>query len=196
MANLLRSFIAILLTSSIHHELKQFVANSGLAERDAGFRPVAAENIHLTLKFLGDVEISQLPRISANLNQITMTLSPIAVCLRGLSAFPGWKNRPRLIWVGVQPVGEIQKIYEMVDSSTVALGCPSEGRKFSPHLTLARINRQPSNPRQYEVLNKLMAIKPEPFFGEMVAREVILYKSVLQSSGPVYTVLSRHAFSG
>jgi len=196
MVNPIRSFIAIPLTIEIHRNLEACIQAYGLNNRESGFRPVKPENIHLTLKFLGDVEPVRIPVISNQLEKVAKTFSPIKVSVRGLGAFPGWKKHPRVLWVGIQPLQQIQSIFHAVDRITTALGFPPENKPFSPHLTLARVNQQSNNPRFDETIDRMMNIEPEPVFGEMIANEIILYKSLLQPTGPVYTVLSRYAFIG
>jgi len=196
MPDLIRSFIAIPLTDEIHQNLADFIQLHKLDTRTAGTRPVKPGNIHLTLKFLGDVESFRIPAISQCLEKVTSRLTPFSILIQGLGAFPGWRKRPRVLWVGAQPADLLQELFQRFDSETAAIGYPSEERKFSPHLTLARINQQPSNPVQRELLEKLMNLEREPLFGQMTVNEVVLFKSLLQPSGPVYTILSRHPFEG
>ncbi len=195
MPNLIRSFIAIPLTSAIHQKLEDFTRTYGLAERASGLRSVKPENIHLTLKFLGDIDTTRIPAISARLEELTNKNSSFPVTVRGIGAFPGWRNKPRIIWVGVQPVEPIQHIFQGVEAVTTAIGYPSENRPFSPHLTLARVNQQFASPRQAETITRLMNLNTEPVFGEMIVGELVLFRSVLQPAGPIYSVLSRHSFS-
>ena len=192
----IRAFIAIPLTREIHHNIDVFIQNYGLANHDSGFRPVKQENIHLTLKFLGDVEPARIPAISEQLEKLAGTFRSIPITVSGVGAFPDWKKQPRVIWVGVQPVEPLQRIYQALDKVTTALGFPSEHRPFSPHLTLARVKQQAAGPRFNETIKRMMILEPAPSFGEMQASEMVLFKSVLQPAGPVYSILSEHKFNG
>lgn len=196
MPNLIRSFIAIPLTDEIHQNLADFIRLHKLDMRAAGLRPVKPGNIHLTLKFLGEVESFRIPTISQCLEELTRRHVPFSIIVQGLGAFPGWRKSPRVLWVGAQPADLLQELFQLVDSETAAIGFPSEDRKFSPHLTLARINQQPSNPVQRELIEKLMNLEGEPLFGKMTVNEVVLFKSLLQPSGPEYSILSRHPLKG
>lgn len=196
MPDLIRSFIAVPLTDEIHQNLADFIRLHKLETRAAGLRPVKPGNIHLTLKFLGDVESFRIPAISQCLEEVTSRYVPFSITIQGLGAFPGWRKRPRVLWVGAHPADLLQELFQCVDSETAAIGFPSEDRRFSPHLTLARINQQFSNPVQCELLEKLMNLEREPLFGQMTVNQVVLFKSLLQPSGPVYTILSRHPFKG
>lgn len=195
MADLIRTFIAIPLTLEIHKNLHDFIHAHGLDDRASGFRPVRAENIHLTLKFLGDVPSTSISAISEQLNAVGKKAFLFPVTVSGVGAFPGWRKNPRVIWVGVQPVEPLLHLFREVDAATAVAGYQSEKRAFSPHLTLARINQQFPAPRQAEIITNLMNLKTEPHFGSMTVRELVLFKSVLQPTGPIYTILSRHSFS-
>jgi len=192
----IRAFIAIPLTREVHQQLGLFIQSHGLANRDAGFRPVKPENIHLTLKFLGDVKAASLPAISEHLDRLTVTLKQTSITISGLGAFPGWFKQPRVIWVGVQPVEPIQRMSEQIEKAISALGFPAERKPFSPHLTLARVNQQVAGQRYQEVITRLRNLQPAPVFGDMVADKIILFKSDLQPSGPVYSILSAHRLKG
>lgn len=196
MPNLIRSFIAVPLNGEIHQNLADFIQSHNLNTHGAGLRPVKPANIHLTLKFLGDVESFRIQAIGQALDEEIKSLAPFSIDIRGLGAFPAWKKQPRVIWVGAHPADQLKELFSRVDTAAAAAGFPPENRDFSPHLTLARINQQISNPVQHELLEKLMNIQPEPVFGQMTVHEVVLFKSLLQPSGPVYTILSRHSFSG
>jgi 2'-5' RNA ligase len=196
MANLIRSFIAIPLTPEIHHNLAGFDKLYGLDSRASGLRPVKPANIHLTLKFLGEIERSQVDILKNCLDQVTENIVPFTASVRGLGAFPNWRNRPRVIWVGVVPAIPIQEIFKRVDAATAQVGFPSEARAFSPHLTLARVSSSYSTQPLDNLLHKLMTLTPEPDFGSLVVDKLILFKSVLFSEGPVYFILSSHPFSG
>lgn len=196
MTNLIRSFIAIPLTSEIHHNLADFDKLYSLDSRASGLRLVKPSNIHLTLKFLGEIEPSQVGILKNCLNQVTKDFAPFTASIQGLGAFPNWRNRPRVIWVGVVPTAPIQKIFKRVDSATAQVGFPSEARTFSPHLTLARVSSSCSTQPPDSLLHKLMTLTPQPDFGSMVVNKLILFKSVLLSEGPVYSILSSHPFSG
>jgi len=190
---LIRSFIAVPLTDQIHQNLAEFSNQHGLDNRAFGLKPVKPANIHLTMKFLGEIEESQTAKLSAALDKVSTGLLPFKVTIRGIGAFPAWNRNPRIIWVGADPVEPLQKIYSCVESVTTRLGFPPESRGFSPHLTLARVNTQTD--QLASQLKRLSQLTPEPFFGEMMVECLVLFKSVLLPQGPVYTALSSHMFT-
>jgi len=193
MVNVIRSFIAVPLPPQIHKNLAIFTRQYGLNSRENGFRPVKPENIHLTLKFLGEIEEHMLPKVSNVLSILTENLSPFTGSVRAIGAFPGWDKNPRVIWVGIEPEELFRDIYRVVDETTTKLGIPSDGKRFTPHLTLARISFQ--SHESDLVFNKLKGLSPEPEFGEFTVDRVHFIKSVLLPQGPAYTLLSSHPFS-
>jgi 2'-5' RNA ligase len=193
MSTLIRSFIAIPLPPQILTNLVAFTRQQGLHARESGFKPVKAENMHLSLKFLGEIDQNQVREVSQALTQITASLDPFRAAVRGIGAFPNWSNRVRVIWVGVEPVEPIRSVYRLIDEATVKIGVPSEDRAFSPHLTLARISFMT---RESELaFKRLKSISPEPEFGEFMADKVVFYRSTLLPQGPVYNLISSHPFS-
>jgi len=193
MTNLIRSFIAVPLTTQIHQNLDAFTRQYGLNSRDLGFKPVDSKNIHLTLKFLGEIDQNLARSVSEALDLVATKIQPFPASVRGVGAFPGWTNRARVVWAGVEPADRLGSIYRLIDDATVKLGLPSEGRGFSPHLTLARLSFMTAGSEQ--VLNKLKILAPQPDFGEFPVDRIVLFKSVLQPQGPVYSVLSSHSIS-
>ena len=193
MNGLIRSFIAIPLPADVHHSLENFSRKMGLVDRSNGLRPVKPENIHITLKFLGDITQQQVKDLSACLDQSVDALVPFNVEIRGVGAFPGRQKSPRVIWVGASPSAPLQQVYKTIDSATQRIGFPSENRPFSPHLTLARVSL-PGGSASQRVIESLMKLTSEPFFGQFQVNKVVLFKSLLQPGGPIYSTLSSHHF--
>jgi len=194
MTNLIRSFIAIPIPPHIHKNLADFIRMHGLNIRESGFRPVKPENIHITLKFLAEIDQNQAKKASQLLEQLTVNFSPFEASFRGVGAFPGWNNRPRVIWIGTEPAEQLRQVHKLIDEALVSLGFPSDQKPFSPHLTLARVSFV--NPATERIFDRLQHLSPEPFFGEFTIDQIILYQSVLLPQGAVYSILSRHPFSG
>lgn len=191
---MIRSFIAIPLPVEIQLKMEEFARTSNITQRN-GFRPVKADNIHLTLKFLGDATPEQIQSVRGCLAELVQTQRPFRVSFEGIGAFPNW-NQPRVIWIGMRAPMELEQLFNAIDRSTVKLGFPSEGRKFSPHLTLARVNASMGDAQFARVIQTLRTLAPQPMIGEMTASHLHLYRSDLQPGGPVYSVLSSHPFQG
>jgi 2'-5' RNA ligase len=103
-------------------------------------RWVAPQSIHLTLKFLGQIEPPVLDSVRGALSSFPWNLAPFAFTLSGVGAFPG-TGRPRVLWVGVTDGAErVVALAEKVEQALGPLGLPREERAFSPHLTIGRVN--------------------------------------------------------
>ena len=133
-----RAFVAIELSDEARRCVGGLVA--GLREAGVrGLRPVNPEGVHLTLKFLGDVSMSQVDAIAAAVEGAAADAQPFDLELRGVGGFPDLR-RPRVLWVGVGgDLEALQRLYSAVEAALAPLGFPPEGRAFTPHLTLARL---------------------------------------------------------
>lgn len=193
MSNLIRSFIAIPLNQEIHKNLEDFSSRYELTDRSLGLKPVKPSNIHLTLKFLGEIDQVQATKLSSLLDKTAASLKPFQAKIHGVGAFPGWKSHPRVIFVQASPEESIKEVFHKVESAAVSLGFPQENREFSPHLTLARVAFH--TPQLDNLISVLMRMAQEPQFGALPIDKIVMFKSVLLPQGPVYTVLSTHSFS-
>jgi 2'-5' RNA ligase len=143
------------------------------------------EGMHLTLKFLGEVETGRIEEIQAALMEAGRDFRPITIAVEGLGGFPTL-HAPRVIWLGIkEPSGELVKLQKLADQALTPLGFPPETRSFHPHLTLGRV-RSPLG--RATILQALKALNPV-CLGEWKLEELALMKSVLQSGGAVYTKL-------
>jgi 2'-5' RNA ligase len=192
MNDTIRCFIAIEIPAEVQTALLRTITRAQL-NRASGFRPVRPESIHLTLKFLGDVEQENLVVITAGLSELCRKVESFTLRVSGLGAFPTW-DRPRTIWAGLQYPPALPHLVQLVDELTANAGFPDEGRKFSPHLTLARVSEQAD---VLIVRRRIDALKSlhETLFGEVHATRVTFFRSILQPGGSVYQPLSVHPFS-
>ncbi len=179
----IRTFIAvelpeniIALISKIQEALKSF----GLSVR--WVRPA---NIHLTLKFLGNINPEAVAQIDTVICDAVKPFAPIPLTVKGMGVFPGIK-RPRVIWVGLGgQVATIIELQKILDEKLNALGFPSEKRPFKGHLTLGRVKGHINSERLMAALQQHSAFESDTFFAETV----VLLKSVLDPKGSVYTKL-------
>ena len=125
----MRLFIAIELPADLKRALGR------LRVEIPGARWVPAEQIHLTLAFLGEVEDAALGRLVEELSRIQA--SGFELCFTGTGCFPG-RRRPRVLWVGLKPQAHLIDLESRVRAVVLASGIPQEERPFSPHITLAR----------------------------------------------------------
>jgi 2'-5' RNA ligase len=182
----MRTFIAIELPLEIKNRLTQL--QKELRETGADVKWVEPRNIHLTLRFLGDISKEQLNRIETALDKLAINNHAFNATLSTLGVFPKIEFA-RVIWVGINE-GEKEAIAVAKDleDRLQGLGLPKEERPFSTHITLGRV-RSPKNKE------KLISALQE--LGEKLAKEnlefhvgkIALFKSSLTSSGPIYETL-------
>jgi 2'-5' RNA ligase len=150
-----------------------------------------ADNIHLTLKFFGDVEKEAIKRLSAATARVVQTFSPFQIRVAGTGTFPK-QALPRVLWVGIEdPSGTLASLQERFEDECAKEGFPKEERAFRPHLTLARI-RKPQGSRALGEVHREMGFAAT----EVVVPELMLMRSELSSEGSKYTIISRHRFGG
>ena len=185
--NLLRVFIAVEIPlpirQAIHHQTKSLRAALG---RDL-VRWVPFENMHLTLKFLGDVSPANVDLLSNMLTAETMNCTPFSMDIGGLGSFPT-PRRARIIWIGIQAPAALESLQRGIESAATRLGYETEPRPFSPHLTIGRVRQQVSASDQ----QKVRAALEQTQVGALGTAEVTavhLFKSDLKSSGAEYTCL-------
>jgi RNA 2',3'-cyclic 3'-phosphodiesterase len=149
------------------------------SERVEGARWVPAENLHITLRFIGDCPDATVPVLLKSIEKAVRHL-PADVVVGGLGGFPS-SGSARVIWVGVDdPTGALTKVYNVLDKSASRCGFGRESRKYRPHITIGRSKRPASIP---ERLVAESASERVP----MVAKSVVLYKSELRRAGADYT---------
>ena len=176
-----RAFFAVELPEAVRAE----AANVARALRDevgAGLRLTPVENLHLTLKFLGDVAQDVLPRLLARAAVRLAPERPFEVTLAGLGAFPN-ARAARVVWIGAGAgAAPLAKLARKLEAAGKGVGAPRERRPFHAHLTLARLRE----PRRVPI-ERL----PGPDSGGFSVEEVVLYESRLSSSGASYSPLAR-----
>jgi 2'-5' RNA ligase len=183
----LRTFIAVNLDQEIKRALSQFVAelNSRSPER-RGIRWVRPEGMHLTLKFLGEIDEEKVPRIESLLKEISEKHGPFPLKIKGAGYFPPKSRTPRVLWVATEEVEDLKKLQSEIEEKMESLGFPRERRTFHPHLTLGRVKTVSNIKDTLDFLEK----NRDRNFGEMVAKKITFFRSVLQPTGAEYSVLS------
>lgn len=156
-----------------------------LGEMGRAVKPVAVDNLHVTLKFFGDVPREQTAAIGRTLQEVAAAAEAFDVVLKGLGAFPH-PGRPSVIWAGMDNAEPLVQLAVELEDRLEALGYVRESRPFHPHLTLARIKARPP-----ESLRGLLQQCEATEFGTAVIDHVDLYESELRREGPRYTVLAR-----
>lgn len=183
--SVIRAFIAIELTAEIQKRLDEISAAFKQQLNGVPVRWVSAGNIHLTLKFLGDVSVANLKLLTDILKTETAAHRSFEVSVGGAGAFPN-NRRPRVIWVGVEAPPDLAVVQSSVETAMARLGYPREDRPFSPHLTLGRVSRNATSD-DTRAITKVLESSRVGFLGAACVREICLFRSDLQPSGAVYT---------
>lgn len=175
-----RTFICIEIPERIKERIDAL--QQSLKRVDAQASWVKPANIHLTLKFLGGVEAGRLDRVRDAVERASGSTSPFQVTIGGAGCFPSVKS-PRVLWVGLAEMpGELLKLHKQIEDSLAREGFPREAKRFSPHLTIARL-RAPRNAAQLAEALIEAGFEPDSF----EAREVIVMRSDLNPAGSIYT---------
>ena len=178
-----RSFIAVELSKDIAGGVRRI--QGGLRDCTTGVSWVRPEGIHLTLKFLGDVDPGRVEGIASTAEECIKARGPFFIGIRGCGGFPNPRN-PRVIWIGVDdPGGELKELQAKVEQGMEEMGFTREGRGYTPHLTIGRLR---SGKGSKGVAQALEATK-ECDLGTMAVREICLFRSQLKPTGAEYTKL-------
>lgn len=179
---MIRAFIAVDLDDPVIEKVCNVVEI--LKPRITGIRWLRKENLHLTLKFLGNIAESQVEPITAALRHPLGLFSPCTISAKGLGVFPDFR-RPKILWVGLTGDQLVQLAAE-IESALMPIGFTPENRAFTPHLTIGRWregSRPAKNLRQeIDSLNDFE-------FGACAVRQIVLFQSVLKPEGASYSEL-------
>jgi len=184
---LLRAFIALEIPAPIREAIQQQTAALQKSADSSLVRWVPAGNLHLTLKFLGDVSPTNLPFLTQMLAREAGQQAGFSMQVGGLGAFPN-SRRPRVIWIGIRAPETLSALARSLESATRRLGYPPEERPFSPHLTIGRVKQAASPSDLQRVHAALEATQVGPLGGADISA-VHLMKSDLRPTGSVYTRL-------
>lgn len=180
-AKLIRAFISV----EIPDEIKGALQGIQQAFRESGDRVtwVRPQGMHITLKFLGDIEEESIPGIGAWMQKAVDGIEPFVIHLVGTGVFPGMK-KPRVLWAGIREGAEdLKKIQEDLDSRLSEIGFPREARPFRPHMTMGRI-KEIHDPKR---LKARIERYREAEIGSMRAASIHLFQSQLRPDGAFYT---------
>jgi len=166
-------------------DVREFVSAiaAGLEREVAGVRWVPPDNLHVTLKFLGSCDTSQVERLVEVMGAAAGHL-PLTLGIGHVGAFPSLASA-RVVWVGAHDLeGRVQKVYNVLDRGVARCGIPREKRPYRAHITIGRARKKPA------------CIEPslaDGFDSEMKLEvgDIVLFESVLKSSGAEYKVLER-----
>ncbi|WP_455391534.1 RNA 2',3'-cyclic phosphodiesterase [[Eubacterium] cellulosolvens] len=176
----IRTFIAVDIGAL--DELVSF--EDALEGLGAELKLVAPENIHITLKFLGDTNEELVDDIIEIIRDCAQAIKPFNLEFEGAGAFPNL-NYMKVVWVGLKSYGPLETLAQCLNIELRPLGFKPEKRGFRPHITLARVKSK----KKKDALKKLVISYKDKHFAEFDVNNIRLKKSELSSSGPTYSTL-------
>jgi 2'-5' RNA ligase len=184
---LLRAFIASELPPALQDSIQSAAADLREKLRGGLIRWVPAHNVHLTLKFLGDVSTSSLDLIEQMMTAEAAAFPAFEVQVEGLGCYPNLR-RPRVLWVGLKAPAELASLQRAVESAAARLGYEPEERDFSAHLTIGRVRQNVSSGDVHTIRTALENCQVGAL-GSAQVDAIHLFKSELRPEGSVYTKL-------
>lgn len=189
----IRCFIAVELDSGIGRALHrvQDRFRRKLGNETSGIRWVQPERIHLTLKFLGDVDDTIIMKVCAVVDAAVKGVEPFDIEIADVGCFPP-DGAARVLWVGVTAGSELLcSLQKKLDDELAELGFAPERRKFSAHLTLARIKQVRMGHRISELVQSVEPV----FLGSQAVSSLTVFQSELTRTGPIYTAMHHGRFN-
>jgi 2'-5' RNA ligase len=182
-----RIFAAIELCAAIRARIQHHMDQLRTAVPE--FQPswTRVENIHLTVKFFGNVQQDRIALIENAASRAVKNFSEFKIFIGGTGAFPK-PNHPRVLWIGVTDESKaLTDLHDRFENECANEGFEKEGRAFRPHLTIARI-KKPEGSRRAAEVNQQLGFAPLP----LSVSELVVFRSELSNKGSKYTALSRH----
>jgi 2'-5' RNA ligase len=183
-----RVFCAIDLPRDLRERLMTHSKRVRDAAADARASWSRVDNIHLTVKFLGDIPLPQVERLSEAAARSVRDLAPFTIVVEQAGAFPK-HGQPRVLWIGINDFsGKLGELHARLEDEAAKAGFAKDDRPFHPHLSIARL-RQPQHARTLAAPHQQLEFEP----AEIAVSELLVIRSELRREGPTYTVISRHA---
>lgn len=181
----LRLFIAIEIEKRIKERILELLKHLKKTETD--IRWVAPENLHVTVKFIGDLDPIILPSVAKSLENVASRFNPFRIQIENVAVFPKIKN-PRILFIGLRDKEDsLVNIFEELEVELEAFGIKRESRKYVGHITIGRVKSQKNIHKLIEALNSDSAC----FLGQEKVNHISLIQSELTPKGPIYTTLKR-----
>jgi 2'-5' RNA ligase len=184
-----RVFCAIDLPPDLKQKLANHVSQLRHAS-DVKASWIRADNVHLTIKFLGDVPVANIEELSHAAAGATQSLSPFRLTAEQCGVFPS-HGPPRVLWIGITDSGgKLAQLHAQLEEECAMARFPKDARPFHPHLTIARL-RHSKNARTLGAAHRALNFEPV----EIAVSELLVIRSELGQAGSKYSVISRHPLS-
>jgi len=182
-----RTFIAVDFPPNMLKKIGEITTFFKTLTPEKGLKWVETGNLHLTIKFLGEIEENKTDQVKLTLAQALKDQNCFDIEIAGLGMYPN-KRAPRVIWLGIVGASPLKEVYQVINRELTALDLTPERRAFSPHLTIARI-RKHTDRQQAQQIGEILSTYKVESLGLTTIKQVHLYQSVLTPSGPIYTLL-------
>lgn len=174
----IRAFLAIDLDDDLKPKINRIIKE--FKKTDARIKYVELTNLHLTLKFFGDIDTDGLDLLEEAISNVVSQFDSFKIKIKGCGAFPN-TNRIKVIWVGIDDDAIIKDLHDSLDKEFVRLGFDKD-RKFSTHLTIGRMKSAKSKNKVKSTIEEFGDVE----VGEMEVTHITLKKSTLTPAGPIY----------
>lgn len=192
MAEIVRTFVAVEIPFEVKDRAGRLITQ--LRASSAKVKWVAPQHLHWTLKFLGDVDMLEIPKVCSAVQKAVEPFAPFDVEARGAGAFPDLL-RPRTVWIGMGEGTEAMvALHDAIDAALAPLGFRGENRRFRPHLTIGRVRQ--SDADGIDELSQLLQAAIDFESGLSTVYEVVVFSSELGPDGPTYEPLSHADLRG
>lgn len=182
-----RVFVAIDISDFARLKASEYIESLQKESSNVRVNWEKSAKLHLTLKFLGDINDEQLDKLIDAAERTAREISSFKMRIEGTGVFPSPKNA-RILWLGLKDEqGSLRKLNEILEKECEREGFEREKRNFKAHLTIGRLKEKSD-----ELVKRHLQTDFEPV--EFEASEIVIYQSVLQPTGSIYSVISRHKF--
>ena len=173
-----RAFLAIDIDEDLKAKIYKIIKE--FKQIDANIKYVELDNLHLTLKFFGDIDTEGIELLSSKISSVVENFEKFPIKIKGCGAFPN-TNRIKVIWLGIDEDELVKKLHDELDGEFVKLGFDKD-KKFSTHLTIGRMKSAKGKSKVKSTIDEFSDVE----IGEMEVSQRILKKSTLTPSGPIY----------
>ena len=187
---MIRAFLAVELPDALRQDLAALQAT--LRESGADVKWVEPANLHVTLKFFGEIDDTRIPSLSAALEPVLRPIVPFPIRFGGLGAFPSSAS-PRVIWVGISSgVEALVALARAVEGACASCGFPPDTHPFAAHLTIGHVRA----PKHLATLSHRIQTTRFQDDRQVAVTQVTLFRSILSASGPTYLPLGTMTLEG
>lgn len=174
----IRAFLAIDLDEDLKPKINKIIKS--FKEIDANIKYVDLANLHFTLKFFGDIDVEGIDLLSQKISNVVSEFEPFNIKIKGCGAFPN-NNHIKVIWVGLEGDEILKSLHDKLDVEFKKLGFETD-KKFSSHLTIGRMKSAKNKNKVESQIESFSEVE----IGEMSVDKIVLKKSTLKPSGPIY----------